>query len=498
MSLIHQAFHQVTKLFGVNYDTPTSSEPIHASMSQLSQPGSYMLAPSYSEALLMDPATPRNDGSAAVDQQNWTTQQPTEVNVATDIVPSYSEALLYERAEQFDQQNATANVAESGNVAAADATKTTTTTTTCHNVGDASAQTTLPCECHCPCPCHETSMDAEPRAAGYEARPDERSYVEINPSSEDPQLGNPPASVAANDAFESEIATLRTTADGRLHPPATTVPARSQRDDHQVEASPSKCGSCGRMSASTQTINSDQLPPERTVTNKSSGSSQTDFPSVAFEREHRSISRDISEPNLRSRSEQTNAIPKNNIRSLENILEEELAASRAISVNAALQRAYALESRQRRPVSRRSLSLDEDVSPTRYAEGESAAIPRERDYEPRSRITVNPMSNEACWKLPNSKTYFCLKSILKQNRRRYTLVTADEFQNLADANRERECIDSFARGEKIEHDVQPGKPIDRPRSRERLNPRRRMPSFEEFMSERNRSYVGDQKREGFR
>lgn len=48
---------QITKLFGVNYDTPTSGEPIHASCSQLSAPGSYMLAPSYSEALLMEPAS---------------------------------------------------------------------------------------------------------------------------------------------------------------------------------------------------------------------------------------------------------------------------------------------------------------------------------------------------------------------------------------------------------------------------------------------------------
>lgn len=51
------SFVQITKLFGVNYDTPTGGEPIHASCSQLSAPGSYMLAPSYSEALLMEPAS---------------------------------------------------------------------------------------------------------------------------------------------------------------------------------------------------------------------------------------------------------------------------------------------------------------------------------------------------------------------------------------------------------------------------------------------------------
>jgi len=485
--------HQVTKLFGVNYDTPTSNEPIHASMSQLSQPGSYMLAPSYSEALLMDPATPRNDGLTS-EQQNWP-MQATETNVATDMVPSYSEALLYERAEQFDQQNATMNIKSR---------KTNDTTTTSHNIVEqtaddvrscpSSGQTMLPgmpCECHCPCPCHENSNN-------YNIQTDERSYVKMNPS-ENLHVSNLPtcnlSTSVVNDTFENEIATLRTTADGRLHPPAVTLFHRSI--DNQIEASPSKCGSCGRISASTQTINSDQFSSRRIMKNKSNGSSQTSFTSAVFEREHGAIPRDISEPNLRSRSEQTNAYLKNNIRSLENILEEELAASaNKTTANASLPKFYGFEQRQRRfPVSRRSLSLDEaDVSPTRCANN-NGAIPK---YESRSRIMVNPMSNEACWKLPNSKTYFCLKSILKQNRRRYTLVTADEFQNLADANRDRECIDNFDRSEKSDHEIQSDRSVVRPRSKEKLNPRRRMPSFEEFMSERNKMYVGDQKRESFR
>jgi len=477
---------QVTKLFGVNYDTPTSNEPIHTSMSQLSQPGSYMLAPSYSEALLMDPATPRNDGPIP-EQQNWP-MQATETNVATDMVPSYSEALLYERAEQFDQQNATVNVAKSGNA--------NDTTTTSHNVVErikdvqschpSSGQMLpgMPCECHCPCPCHENSNN-------YEIQTDERSYVKMNPSSENLRVNKIPTSV--NDTFENEIATLRTTADGRLHPPAVTV---FHRSIDEVEASPSKCSSCGRISTSTQTINSDQFSSQRIMKNTSNGSSQTNFAPVMFEREHgATIPRDISEPNLRSRSEQTNTYLKSNIRSLENILEEELATStKTVTANANLPKFYGFDQRQRRfPVSRRSLSLDEaDVSPTRFANG-NGAIPK---YESRNRIMVNPMSNEACWKLPNSKTYFCLKSILKQNRRRYTLVTADEFQNLADANRE--YIDNFDRGEKSDHEIRSDRLVVRPRSKEKLNPRRRMPSFEEFMSERNKMYVGDQKRESFR
>jgi len=79
-------------------------------MSQLSQPGSYMLAPSYSEALLMEPATPRNELEQR--QENWQDQE--ETDVTTDMVPSYSEALLYERAEQYDRQNSIMNNATAG------------------------------------------------------------------------------------------------------------------------------------------------------------------------------------------------------------------------------------------------------------------------------------------------------------------------------------------------------------------------------------------------
>jgi hypothetical protein len=209
---------------------------------------------------------------------------------------------------------------------------------------------------------------------------------------------------------------------------------------------------------------------------------------------------------LRSRSEPVN-VPKENVRSLENILENEevLMKSRASSAASTAMSfpherppfAYTFERQRRFPVSprppplahHRSLSLDEtrNYYPRDVIQG-YGGIPR---AEPRSRIMVNPMSaEEACWKLPNSRTYLCLKSILKQNNRRYTLVTADEFQNLADqnlANRGLECVDNFGRSEKGS-EVQPDRPDDRPRSRERLNPRRRMPSFEEFMSARDKAY----------
>lgn len=491
MEIHIRVLYQVTKLFGVNYDTPTSGEPIHASMSQLSQPGSYMLAPSYSEALLMEPATPRNDEPER-SQENQQAQRQ-ETDVATDMVPSYSEALLYERAEQHDHRNViVANtVAES---VPSDMNR-----PTC-KANDPSRQTLspMPCECHCPCPCHGNAND-------YEFR-DERSYVEIAAGEHHLPPGAPSTHVGiARDIFESEIATLRTTADGRLHPPGNVVP-RSM-DDLQVGASPSKCGSCGRISTSTQTINVD-VPVARVVArNKSIGTSQTftssaDFISgVTHEKEHVGITipRDISEPNLRSRSELVPpAFPNGNVRSLENILENEEAptgGSRASfklpKRNLPNERSHAPEHHRRFTPSlahHRSLSLDEASVSPRNASG-NGTIPK---IESCSRIMVNPMSNEACWKLPDSRTYFCLKSILKQNRRRYTLVTADELQNLGDqevVNRGIECVDScIGRNEKGDHS----------RSRERLQARRRMPSFEEFMPRDKMYPFHDQKRENTR
>ncbi|KYN00884.1 Solute carrier family 25 member 40 [Cyphomyrmex costatus] len=424
------ADYQVTKLFGVNYDTPTSGEPIHASISQLSQPGSYMLAPSYSEALLMEPATTRNESEQR--QENW--QNREEMNVATDIVPSYSEALLYECAEQYDNRNTTMNNAYAG-----------CTNSTILRSADDPMQILplMPCECHCP-------------------------Y-------------------------------------GRLHPPANPV---ASSNNLQIEASPSRCSNCGRISASTQTINADTFPRivARKKSNESSQTTSADFiPNMISEREHRTILRDISEPNLRLQSELANTYPKENVRSLENILENEEdlpGAGKASCVNVEMillhERQY--PERQRRfPVSpslthHRSLSLDETtVSPKNLS-----TIPK---TEPRSRIMVNPILNEACWKLPNSKTYYCLKSILKQNKRRYTLVTADEFQNFTeqDVNRGVDYLNSSGRGEKGNNDVRIDKLVDHSHSREKLNPiRRRMPSFEEFRSERDKMYINDQKQESTR
>lgn len=426
-----------------------------------------MLAPSYSEALLMDPATPRNDGPER-NQEPWQAQRR-EADAATDMVPSYSEALLYERAEH-DHRTAIPATTIAANVPSD------VTHPPCNANDPRQALSPMPCECHCPCPCHGNDY--------------ERSYVEIAASSElPPAVPGVPATSIASDAFESEIATLRTTADGRLHPPGNATP--HSMDNLQAGASPSKCGSCGRISTSTQTINTD-VPGRVVARNKSVASSQTFTSSADL---IGSMPRDISEPNLRSRAEPAVAFPNGNVRSLENILEneEELQGGGRGGFNAperalASERLHFPERPRRLPPTlahHRSFSLDEASVSPRNASG---TIPK---LEPRSsRIMVNPMSNEACWKLPDSRTYFCLKSILKQNRRRYTLVTADEFQNLADQeliNQGIECVQSpVGRSEKG------------PRSRERLNPRRRMPSFEEFMPRDKMYSVYDQKRESTR
>lgn len=444
-----------------------------------------MLAPSYSEALLMEPATPRNDVPEQR-QENWQDQE--ETDIATDMVPSYSEALLYERAEQHDHQNAAIiNTTTTGCPSNA--------ITSCNVDNPRRMLVSMPCECHCPCPCHGNTNDYG------DTKMDERSYIEIATNRE-----YLPTKTEVSDTFENELAMLRTTADGRLHPPTNLAPRFM--GDRQAEASPSRCSSCGRISASTQTINTDIPHLPHVIRNKSNEGSQTS-PSVDFisgmtsEREHRTIPRDISEPNLRSRSEL--GLPKGDVRSLKNILENEEAlpgiskTGANVETNFPYERPHPSERHRRFPVSlppslthHRSFSLDEtSVSPRNMG-----AIPK---TELRNKIMVNPMSNEACWKLPNSKTYFCLKSILKQNRRSYTLVTADEFQNLAeqDANRGLGYLDSSGRGEKSDRDIQINKLTDS-RSRERLNPRRRMPSFEEFMSGRDKMYINDQKQENTR
>lgn len=128
------------------------------------------------------------------------------------------------------------------------------------------------------------------------------------------------------------------------------------------------------------------------------------------------IIRDISEPDFRTNSELSDLSMKflwANGRSLENILENE--ETDVLKMRARSERAEALV-------------LDDEVELTPLSREEATrkgAIPKK--FGSRSRVTVNPIS-EVVKRIPTSRTYFCLKSVLKNKQRRYTLVTPEEFQ----------------------------------------------------------------------
>ncbi|XP_063980300.1 uncharacterized protein LOC135164143 isoform X2 [Diachasmimorpha longicaudata] len=280
------ADYQITKLFGVNYDTPTSGEPIHTSSSQLSAPGSYMLAPSYSEALLMEPAGPPSSASSASEQGT---------NETGVLVPSYSEALLYERPRNTEGVHEIA----------------------C-SVGRSITNESLfavlePQPITCNCSCHQATLPEE-----------------------------------------TECTSLRGQSTTELR-------------------------NCGVCSASNSRI--DNL-------------------------DNSLITRDISEPNLKTNScdlLRGNSLQflRINGRSLENILESEEGCCSTVVVP---------------------------------GDGGRGAIPKRRETDGGERAGVSGVTSGRTHgsekRMTESKTYFCLKSILKQNRRRYTLVTTEEFKNL--------------------------------------------------------------------
>ncbi|XP_076683044.1 uncharacterized protein LOC143376493 isoform X2 [Andrena cerasifolii] len=339
------ADYQITKLFGINYDTPSGSEPIHASMSQqtISQPGSYMLAPSYSEALLMDPAPDHRDLQFQ--------------DAITEMVPSYSEALLYQRADQGYAAN------EEASLDSEDSTR---------RYDLASRE--------CSCPCH----------AALESR-----ILEEAPRKDD-DAGHPLAD-----------------ANVQIDAPSCTLVS-------QMEAG--KCGSCGRFLV------------EARLENESSGAEVGTSSTEAPRRARRGVlsgvmPRDMSEPNLRTRAEPVEVdtrFLRLNGQSLGNILENEQEEELPVRVR---------ETPGARGMHRFSMSSLEEASSRAggLVDVSRGAIPKRMPG--RSRVIANPMSSETCV-LPNSKTYFCLKSILKQNNRRYTLITARELQNMS--NREDE------------------------------------------------------------
>ncbi|XP_017753184.1 PREDICTED: uncharacterized protein LOC108545857 [Eufriesea mexicana] len=355
------ADYQITKLFGINYDTPSGSEPIHASMSQqtINQPGSYMLAPSYSEALLMDPAP----------DQRPPESQDTSI---TEMVPSYSEALLYQRAEQgCIVMNQEANEDSNRRLTSRE----------------------------CSCPCHATA-----------------STFEMNIQDE----GSRQENGQSNDQSRQPL--IETAIE--VHPLTCTLVSETEAG---------KCGSCGKFLVEAQLENSELSRSEYSMDNP--GPSSARAPQI-LRRGPRTgvIPRDMSEPNLRSKSEMIEAdtrFLRFNGQSLRNILEneqeEELAAEDRVEEISGGK----ISEPGREGKFRLSLcSLDETSSRARVGVDVSrGAIPKR--IVSRSRVIANPMSSES-YGLPDSKTYFCLKSILKQNKRRYTLITARELQNFSD------------------------------------------------------------------
>ncbi|KAI4479089.1 hypothetical protein M0804_011228 [Polistes exclamans] len=369
----------VTKLFGVNYDTPIGAEPIRTSTSQLSQPGSYMLAPSYSEALLMEPAA-----RPSVETRQTETEPGTESEIDMGIVPSYSEALLYERAE-LGTNNIPGTFSSS--------------------VQQEIKDLRVEIEPTCQCPCHTISNESE-------------NVQGTNPT----------------DQIEDHHSTY-VTLDSTCIPSSSTC-----HNDITNNLEPVSC-SCGQQSPYACSNITDKMNVNEIIDDNGGRTMKK------LVRPSRKFKRDISEPNLRLRSEigqEVSPYPstsKTNYKSFENILEEDITSS----LNNVFQKKFDTASRNHFQT-----IIDEEVSPiitnesidnnviTESNNSESkGAIPKrfveQQQSTSRCRVTVNPRSDEVRRKIPVSRTYFCLKSILKQNKRRYTLMTtAQELEHVED------------------------------------------------------------------
>ena len=278
----------------------------------------------------------------------------------TEMVPSYSEALLYQRAEQGCVDEATSR--------------------------------------ECSCPCHAVSSAFEVNVQEEGPRQDE----------DDGQTREPPTETAGREVQQPSSCTLVS------------------------ETEAGKCGSCGKFLVEAQLESSVMSRSECNAENRGT-SSLRGFQNMRRAARTSVIPRDMSEPNLRSRSELMEAdtrFLRLNGQSLRNILEceqeEEFGMDERIG-EAGQGKTSQAETRSGGDFRLSLCSLDEANS--RSVDASRGAIPKR--LAGRSRVIANPMSNEGCG-LPDSKTYFCLKSILKQNKRRYTLITARELQDFSD------------------------------------------------------------------
>ncbi|XP_015185224.1 PREDICTED: uncharacterized protein LOC107071063 [Polistes dominula] len=376
------ADYQVTKLFGVNYDTPIGAEPIRTSTSQLSQPGSYMLAPSYSEALLMEPAAQSN-----VENRQIETESVIESEIDMGIVPSYSEALLYERAELGSNVPGTFS----------------------SSIQQERKDLRVEIEPTCQCPCHKISNELE-----------------------NVQQTNLIADQVEN--RDSNYVTLDSTCA------ASSSSSSTCHNDISNDIEFVSC-SCSQQSPYTC---SNILDKSNNVNDVNYNNGRTMKKLV---RPSRKFKRDISEPNLRLRSEvgqegnSSSSTSKTSYKSFENILEEDTTTSSWNNVS---------RTKLDNPRNHFQTVIDEEIPPTITNESidnnvnresnnaeSKGAIPKrfveQQQSTSRCRVTVNPRSDEVRRKIPVSRTYFCLKSILKQNKRRYTLMTtAQELEHVED------------------------------------------------------------------
>ncbi|XP_043283853.1 uncharacterized protein [Venturia canescens] len=353
------ADYQVTKLFGVNYDTPSSGDQIHESSSQLSAPGSYMLAPSYSEALLMDPSPMTTNCQS--------TEESSNENLNRDIVPSYSEALLYERAQpdsSFDN----------------------------NAFGDDFSGI-------CDCYCHVSSIGDQPNAAGTTGENSRRENARTSSAS-----------------------------------------CLEIRDDYEAAT----CSRCGNNNESNRTpVNPNDANLDRNARRgKRFNSMENSWSCYMMREQNRGcrLTRDLSAPNFSTHCEfaapTNNQFLRLNENSLENISENEEPVDASSESNG---RVNPEDSRARPEVdgvTKKSLGCG-TIPKYKGTSSSGETVGTSNGY----RLIENPMIDDETQtrssdedpeaNIPSSKTYFCLKSILKQHRRRYTLVTAEELEKFA-------------------------------------------------------------------
>lgn len=334
----------------------------------------------------MEPAARPNTENRQNDQENIT-----EPEIDMGIVPSYSEALLYERAELGSNvQGAYPSIRQDRK------------------------DLRIEIEPTCRCLCHGITN-------GYEI------VRERNHSDRDS------AYVTSNSAFVISN-------DSTCH----------NEPSNELELVHCSCGREGPYACSQGLLDGNNRDEINVNNNDNNNNDNNNV--VTIDRTDnivgpsRRVKRDISEPNLRSRSEighDGSYNSKINCKSLEYILEEE-------SIDSRNNLTRIMETKdQSRNVIEGAANVDDVASMTTNKSlddlvvgeadvnfGESkGAIPKrfvERNAS-RCRVTVNPRSDEVRRQIPISRTYFCLKSILKQNKRRYTLMTtAQELEHIED------------------------------------------------------------------